>query len=85
MPQPNQPSTTLDTFLAAVTQFQSARRVLFDTLATQPHIVLLYTETLTDRFTEIEGGELLQELHLFAKESLGATAAPRRSKARISH
>jgi hypothetical protein len=85
MSQPTATCTPLATFLAAVAQYQSARRVLFDTLAQHPHVVLQYTDTLNGRFADIDGGDLLQELHLYAKEQLSASAGPRRGKALIAH
>ena len=75
----------LDIFLAAVTQYQAARRTLFDTLAKSPHIVLQYTETLNGRFAEIEGGDLLQEIHLLAQEQLSAAPRSNRGKALLTH
>ena len=78
-------TSPLAVFLAAVTQYQSARRLLFDTLAQHPHVVLQYTETFNGQFAEIEGGDLLRELHLIAQEQLSTACTGRRGKLLRTH
>jgi hypothetical protein len=46
--------------------------------------VLQYTDTLGGRFAEIEGGDLLQELHLYAQQQLTPTEKAR-AKTHIAH
>jgi hypothetical protein len=87
MPESNSTAagTALEQFLAAVAQFQSARGVMFDVLAQHPLVVLQYTSTFNDRFAEIQGGDLLRELHLLALEHSGTSRLKKRAKASLHH